>query len=76
MPPLQVRRLHEDEYPSTWNVATIVAGSLWFTYTIYSSALSIWTWLIHKLSTPPPDPNLVPPRKIPKTNLDKTFRAI
>jgi hypothetical protein len=35
--------------PSTWKVMSVIGGTMWFTYTIYSSAKQIWEWIQGKL---------------------------
>src|SRR5205809_1330204 len=35
--------------PSTWKVVSLLAGSAWFTYNMYSAAKQIWHWIQHKL---------------------------
>jgi hypothetical protein len=49
MSPLRIRRVNEEDYPPTWNVLSTVGGTVWFSYVLYSSALSIWTWLVQKV---------------------------
>ena len=35
--------------PSTWKVVSVLAGSVWLTYNIYSAAKQIWSWVQYKL---------------------------
>ena len=35
--------------PSTWKVLSVLAGSAWFTYNLYSAAKQIWGWVQYKL---------------------------
>jgi len=35
--------------PSTWQVISVIGGAAWFSYTIWSSASSIWSWVQRKI---------------------------
>ena len=49
--------------PSTWKVITTIAGSLYFTYVVYSTSTRVWKWIQSKLEKP-----VEQPQKLQKRN--------
>jgi hypothetical protein len=55
--------------PSTWKVISMLGGSLWLTYSIYSTAGRIWKWIQTKIESSAAS-NTSKPHKISRRDIN------